>query len=262
MKISILGSGSKGNCTYIESGDDKILIDAGFSGKEIERRLGSINRSAAQLRAILITHEHNDHIAGAGVLSRRYGLPVYLNELTYQASAKKLGKINELEHFVTGESFCIGDLSIHPFSISHDTADPVGFVLKNEKGSIGYCTDTGRLTRLIAHHLAHCSALVLECNHDPHMLRTGPYPFPLQQRISSSTGHLCNEDALEFALDLTARNLRCLFLAHLSETNNDVHLVTRESRRRLSNSSSSLELHVAHQDIPTPLVDLEDYFQG
>jgi phosphoribosyl 1,2-cyclic phosphodiesterase len=260
MKISILGSGSKGNCTYIESDGKSILIDAGFSGKEIEKRLARINRSADCLKAILITHEHNDHIAGAGVLSRRYKLPVYLNERTYLAAAKKLGKLNGVEYFVTGESFCLGDFSIHPFSISHDTADPVGFVLKTEKGSMGYCTDTGRLTRLIAHRLASCSALVLECNHDPHMLRTGPYPFPLQQRISSSTGHLCNEDALQFAFDLANEKLRCLFLAHLSETNNDANLVKKMSQQKLINTSCTLDLHVAHQENPTPLVDLELYF--
>ncbi len=257
MKISVLGSGSKGNSTFIESNGNKILIDAGFSGKEIERRLSVINRSAESLHAILITHEHSDHISGAGVLSRRYNIPIYINQGTYEAATKKLGKVTLLRSFVTGESFIVGDFSVHPFSVSHDTADPVGFVLKNGKGSVGYCTDTGRLTRLISHHLGACSALVLESNHDPHMLRTGPYPFPLQQRISSSTGHLSNEEAVQFASELAVKKLQCLILAHLSETNNDRELVVREARRELKKINKNLDLHFAEQDNPTPLINLK-----
>ncbi len=256
MKVCVLGSGSKGNCTLVESGENRVLIDAGFSGKEIEKRLALVGRRAESLKAILVTHEHNDHVAGAGVLSRRYQIPVYINHDTFEAALKKLGKVKRVRSFTTGEAFGVGDLTVHPFAVSHDTADPVGFVLGNGGCSVGYCTDTGRLTRLMSHHLSRCSALVLESNHDPHLLRTGPYPLPLQQRISSSTGHLSNKEAMDFAAELAENNLQQLIFAHLSETNNDLELVMKQAQEKLQ-KHRNLEVHFARQHVPTPLISVE-----
>ncbi|MCI5132018.1 MAG: MBL fold metallo-hydrolase, partial [Candidatus Electrothrix sp. EH2] len=148
MKFSVLGSGSKGNCTLIESGSTCILIDAGFSGKEINRRLALINRSSDDLDAILITHEHGDHISGVGVMSRRCNLPVYANAATHEAAEKRVKTLHQRCEFATGTGFTLNNLYIHPFRISHDTADPVGFLVSDGECAVAYCTDTGKITTL------------------------------------------------------------------------------------------------------------------
>jgi phosphoribosyl 1,2-cyclic phosphodiesterase len=234
MRFCVLGSGSRGNCTYVEAGDTAILIDAGFSGREIERRLAVIGVDAASLTGLLLTHEHSDHLKGAGVLSRRYRLPVFANSATFQAAGRDLNKLFAWQEFETGTVFHFRDLAIHPFSISHDAADPVGFLVANQHFSLGYCTDTGTVSRLMAHRLAGCQALVLESNHDPEMLRTGPYPAALQQRVRSKTGHLANETAADFLHGLLHDRLEHVVLAHISETNNRPHLVRQSVEQVLS----------------------------
>ncbi|MCI5160369.1 MAG: MBL fold metallo-hydrolase, partial [Candidatus Electrothrix sp. AUS1_2] len=169
MKFCVLGSGSKGNCTLIESGSTGILIDAGFSGKEISRRLALIDRSPRDLSAILITHEHGDHINGVGVMSRRCNLPVYANPATHRAAESRIKKLHHCCEFATGTGLEVNDLHIHPFRISHDTADPVGFLVSDGKHSVAYCTDTGRITTLIRQRLRRCNALILEANYDSEM---------------------------------------------------------------------------------------------
>lgn len=255
MKFSVLGSGSKGNCTLVESGRTRILIDNGFSGKEVLRRLQAIGIEAESLSALLVTHEHADHVKGVGVLARKLQLPVYANEATYRAAELHLGRLPGRYEFATGEPFAIEELHIHPFAVSHDSADPVGFVLESGKQRLGYCTDTGIITRLIQHHLRTCQALILEANHDVEMLRQGPYPLPLQQRVLSRQGHLANIDSLEFAGHLADGSLRCLVLAHLSEVNNCPELVVAEARRLLS-GRNELKLMLAEQGRPCPLTDL------
>lgn len=256
MKVCVLGSGSKGNCTYIEFGSTRILIDAGFSGKEIERRLAAINRSAEGLTAIFVTHEHNDHIAGVGVLSRRYGLPVFINNGTYQAAHRKLGKLTMLESFTTGEVVTVDELQVHPFSIVHDAADPVGFVIRTDKFCVGYCTDTGQITKLINYHLQSCSLLILEANHDPQMLKNGPYPIALKQRIQSKKGHLSNNEAVMFASRLAQGGLQNLVLAHISETNNHYDLVLSEAKKAFV-GCRNMEMHLAFQNQPSPLISVK-----
>jgi phosphoribosyl 1,2-cyclic phosphodiesterase len=258
MKFCVLGSGSRGNCTFIEEGKTRILIDAGFSGKEIARRLASINRSPEQLSALLVTHEHNDHIAGVGVLSRRFKLPVYANPGTHRAAQTKLGKLFALREFSTGGRFVLDDLEIHPFAVSHDTADPVGFIVKGGGHSVGYCTDTGRVTKLMEHLLGHCHGLILEANHDPQMLQDGPYPLPLKQRVRSGRGHLANGDAASFIRGLPGGSLRALVLAHLSETNNHPDLV-RRMMEDLFSCDPRPELILATQGNAGPLIDLSSF---
>ncbi|HIJ77714.1 MAG: MBL fold metallo-hydrolase [Desulfobulbaceae bacterium] len=224
MRFCVLGSGSKGNSTFVEAGQTRVLIDAGFSGKEIERRLAAIKVEAASLTAILITHEHSDHTRGAAILSRRFKLPILVNALTRAASGETLGKPHALQEFVTGASFTCGELAIHPFRLSHDAADPVGFVVSCGLTSMGYCTDTGVVSRLMHHRLATCNGLVLESNHDPEMLRNGPYPLYLQQRVRSKEGHLANEEAAQFLGEIMHQGLEHVVLSHLSETNNKPEL--------------------------------------
>ncbi len=254
----MLGSGSQGNCTLIESRETTLLIDAGFSGKEVARRLALIGRKVEDLDLLLVTHEHNDHIAGVGVLSRRCGLPVYANAATHRACEHRVKKIRRCE-FTTGERFTVRDLQIHPFSISHDTADPVGFVISDGDISVGYCTDTGIISRLIGYRLQQCQGLVLEANHDPEMLASGPYPYPLKQRVRSRQGHLANGDCAAFLRGVCGTSdLRHVVLAHLSKTNNTPALVMETMERQLGGMGKTFALHLADQDAPTELITLAD----
>ncbi len=259
MKFCVLGSGSRGNSTLVESATTSLLIDAGFSGREISRRLAGIGRRVEGLDAILVSHEHGDHIRGVGVLARRHGLPLHINQATLAAARRQLGRISVCREFVTGEPFVVGDLRVHPFSVSHDSADPVGFIISDGRFRVGYCTDIGRVTRLIVHHLRSCQGLVLEANHDPRLLMEGPYPVALKQRVRSSQGHLANGDAAGLAAELAAGELRSLVLAHVSETNNRPGLVLQAVRDSLGSLANGLSITVAGQDAPAPLVDLAAY---
>lgn len=255
MKFSVLGSGSKGNSVYIEKGSTAILIDAGFSGKEIVSRLKGVDRDLSRLKGICVTHEHNDHIRGVGVLSRRLGIPVHANAGTFSSGEQRLGRLAMHEEFGTGDVFEIGDLMIRSFQLSHDTADPVGFVIGDGSNSIGYCTDTGKVSHLMARRLLGCNALILEFNHNLDMLKNGPYPLPLQQRVRSSQGHLCNEDAAEFLNQLKTEALQLVVLAHLSDTNNTPKIAMQAAMNRLE-SHQDLQIVVASQGAPTALFEL------
>lgn len=255
MRFSVLGSGSRGNAVFIEGGKTAILIDAGFSGKEIAARLHAIGRDLADVRAVCLTHEHDDHISGVGVLSRRCRIPVFANPGTFAGGEKKLGKLFAAQEFETGESVEIGDLVVRSFRISHDTVDPVGFVVSDGRRSVGYCTDTGKVSHLIATRLMACNGLILEFNHNLEMLKNGPYPLPLQQRVRSSRGHLCNEDAAAFLADLIDRQLEIAVLAHLSETNNTPLLARAAAEQSVQNWGETA-LVIASQNHPTPLVEL------
>ncbi|MCK9176003.1 MAG: MBL fold metallo-hydrolase [Desulforhopalus sp.] len=253
MNFSVLGSGSKGNCVYVESGETAVFIDAGFSGRQILLRLGAVGRDASLVRAICLTHEHSDHINGAGIISRKLEIPVYGNKGTLKNGRKKMGRLFRTVPFETGEHLEIGALSIHSFAISHDTADPVGFVVSDGKSSLGYLTDTGKTTCLMDTRLAACNGLILEFNHDLEMLKNGPYPLPLQQRVRSSRGHLCNEDAAEFLAGVQSCVLRHVVLAHLSEKNNLPRLAQQAAGAVLN---AGVELHTASQSEPLAMITL------
>lgn len=255
MRFSVLGSGSKGNSVYIEEGSTAILIDNGFSGKELEQRLSSIGRSLDNLTAICVTHEHNDHIRGVGVVSRRCKVPVYANGGTFASAEKKIGAPFRFVEFGTGDDLAIQDLEVRSFRVSHDSADPVGFVISNGREYLGYCTDTGAVSKLMELRLAHCHGLILEFNHNLEMLKNGPYPLVLQQRVRSSQGHLANEDAGQFLKRLLHRNLKTTVLAHLSETNNTPELALRAAVDSVGPEPCG-ELMVAEQQRPTRLISL------
>lgn len=255
MRFSVLGSGSRGNCVYIESGGTAILIDGGFSGKEIAARLKGIDREAADLDAICLTHDHNDHIAGVGVLSRRCSLPVHANPGTFAGGEATLKKLWKRQEFDTGDEFAVDGLSIRSFRISHDTADPVGYVIKSDRATIGYCTDTGRTSHLMRQRLAACDAIILEFNHNLQLLKNGPYPPVLQQRVRSSQGHLANEDAAAFLQTLLHDHLQVVVLAHLSETNNTPQLAMAAAGGILA-AEQRPHLLLASQGRATTLIDL------
>lgn len=255
MRAAVLGSGSKGNCLYVENDGVAILIDAGFTGKEITRRLALIDRRPEQVAAIILTHEHSDHIVGAGVLSRRLSIPVYANRGTALAAEAKMGRLHAWHEFASGDHFEIAGLSLHSFAISHDASDPLGFVISDGGHQLASCTDTGYATNLIRTRLAGCQALVLEFNHDPDMLKNGPYPLELQQRIRSRRGHLANAQAGELLAELAHGGLRQVVAAHLSETNNAPELALTAARRALGDAWDGCLL-AARQDQPTPLLEV------
>ena len=221
MKFSILSSGSRGNSCYLETGNARILVDAGLSGIEIERRLGAVGVMAQSLDAIVVTHEHSDHIKGVGVMARRFKLPIYVNSQTLKSGEKALGKLPAVVPIQTGETLKIKNLSVETFTKCHDAADPMGLVLSSNGVRIGLVTDMGRSTRLAEDRLKACTALILEFNYDPTMLSEGPYPLFLKQRINSREGHLSNEQAGELLETVSHGDLKWVVLAHLSETNND-----------------------------------------
>lgn len=260
MNYCVLGSGSKGNATYVEAGESSVLIDAGFSGKEIERRLAAIDRDMSNVGALLLTHEHSDHLKGAAVLARRYKIPLYATQAAFTAGRPFLGEIPCYKEFITGTSFNFAGISIHPFRISHDCADPVGFVLEHRSVSLGYCTDTGMVSRLMSHRLAGCHGLIFESNHDQDMLKNGPYPFRLKQRVSSNKGHLTNREAASFVSSLLHPDLKHITLAHLSQTNNDPFLAYDVFGEAIEQKRPSAVpcpgISLAYQDSPGELLNL------
>lgn len=219
MRVCLLASGSKGNSLFVEAGETKILIDAGLSAREIVARLASIEVAVSEIHGIIVSHEHNDHIRGAGTLARKFDIPVLLS---YPASRETAGHFRSarLIEFESGCSFEFRDLLIDPFPITHDTVDPVGIVVESRDGRIGVATDLGLATRLVREKLKGCRALVLESNHDEEMLANGPYPWHLKQRIKSRHGHLSNREAADLLADVLGPGLESVFLAHLSEVNN------------------------------------------
>lgn len=219
MRICSLASGSKGNCLYLESGDTRFLVDAGLSLKEITARLAAAQLAPESIHALLITHEHIDHIRSAGSFARRYRVPVLISYATRQAAERYLAKA-ELVEFETGYSFTFRDVMVDPFPISHDCCDPVGFTVESREGKAATATDLGMVSRLVREKLRGVRALNLESNHDPEMLQNGPYPWVLKQRIKSRHGHLSNQESLELLHDLAHDRLEALVMAHLSEVNN------------------------------------------
>ena len=223
MRFASLGSGSSGNATLVEEGSTCLLVDCGFSGRQIGERLARLGKQPEQLTAILITHEHADHTAGLAAVARRYGLPVWMSHGTrFQHGGAGLPR---LHHFCCHEPFAIDDICIEPFPVPHDAREPCQFVFGNGQHRLGMLTDCGAITAYIREKLSGCDALLLECNHDSDMLRNGPYPSFLKQRVAGCFGHLSNGQAagLLRAVDVSA--LRHIVAMHLSGQNNTIPLV-------------------------------------
>jgi phosphoribosyl 1,2-cyclic phosphodiesterase len=220
VRVCLLASGSKGNSIFVEAGDSRLLIDAGLSASELLRRLASIGIDGAEIDAIIISHEHTDHIRGAGALSRKLKKPILISSETRKASYSPIGKAEIIE-FESGSPFTFRGVEIDPFPITHDAGDPVGFTVTCAEGKFGIATDLGIATRLVKDKLKGCRALVIESNHDEAMLVNGPYPWHLKQRIKSRHGHLSNNDSAELLDEVIHPYLHAVCLAHLSEVNND-----------------------------------------
>ncbi len=255
FRICPLASGSKGNSLFVSRRETALLVDAGLSGVETERRLNLLGIDPASLTAIVITHEHADHVKGAGILSRRYHLPVYITRGTH-AACQGMGRIDHLRFFECGTPFSIDGIQISPFSISHDAEDPVGLTLEDRTHKIGIATDLGVVTHLVREHLKNSSLLYLESNHDAEMLINGPYPWHLKQRIKGRTGHLSNDDAGRLVSELQSRQLRHVILAHLSEENNCPQKAIQAVSQALN--GSGVGLHVAMPHEPGRMITLQD----
>lgn len=233
MRVCILASGSSGNSIYVESGGTRLLVDAGLTGRETLRRLAEAGADPEGLSAILITHEHVDHVRGAGVLARRYDLPLWGTASTLSQMSSQLKGRERLEPFANGKAFDVGDLLVHPFSVSHDAADPSQFLVSNGQASVGIATDLGFVSRLAQQRLQGADLVVLESNHDERMLLEGPYSWPLKQRIKSRRGHLSNRDAAQTLGFLAERGLTRAVLAHLSQDNNTPQVALQTSEAQL-----------------------------
>ena len=208
MRFSVLASGSSGNACYIESNQSRILIDAGLSCRELKRRLELVGVETDYFDAIIITHEHSDHIKGAGPISRRFKSPIFINALTFIIE--------------TGKKMIINDIVLETFSKCHDAADPIGIIISSNGSRLGLITDLGASTELIEEYLRKCRAIIIEFNHDDEMLKEGPYPPFLKKRIMSENGHLSNRKAAELLGEVSHKDLESVVLAHLSKINNPI----------------------------------------
>ena len=257
MRFSILASGSGGNAFYVETDCARILIDAGLSCREIERRLEKVGVEAKGLDALVITHEHIDHIRGAGPLARRFGVPIYINRKTYEKGVKFLGDIASTMIVQTGQAIEIHDLTIKTFTKCHDAVDPFGIVLSCNGVSIGLATDLGRSTGLVEDSLKGCNALVMEFNYDPIMLRQGPYPLDVKRRIEGQDGHLSNQQAGNLLRAVSHEKLKILVLAHLSKTNNHPGKAYKAAADILEHCGlRGIKILTGDQDEPGPLIEL------
>jgi phosphoribosyl 1,2-cyclic phosphodiesterase len=253
VHFTILGSGSGGNCAYLETPNTRLLIDAGLSGRQIRLRLASLARSPETLHGILITHEHSDHIAGLAGLAARLELPVYCNRLTKEAIEAQLQIQINARIFDTGASFEAGDITVDTFSVPHDANDPVGFLLHTPSGNIGVVTDLGHPTKLVVERIRAANVLLLEANHDVKMLRDDPRrPWSLKQRILSRHGHLSNDGAADLIEQVVSAGLARLYLGHLSRDCNRPELAHRVISERLRQiGATHVQVEAAFQDIPS-----------
>jgi phosphoribosyl 1,2-cyclic phosphodiesterase len=235
LRVCVLASGSKGNCTYVGSRNTSILIDAGLSGRETALRLAAVDRTLADISAVCVSHEHGDHTSGLKTLNSRHGIPLYANTGTIEG-VRRNARLQDLKWqvFTTGSGFTIGDLTIAPFSVPHDAYDPVGFTIHCEGVTAGVVTDMGVPTSLIRQHLKTCRVVVVEANHDEQMLQEAQRPWSLKQRIRGRQGHLSNESAADMLAEIAGPDLHHVFLAHISDDCNRHDLAVGTARRRLA----------------------------
>ena len=265
VSVSVLASGSRGNAAVVESAKARILVDAGISCRETFKRLKTTGVDPRTISAILITHEHSDHVHGLATLARKLKVPVFMTGATHQAWARslrdeagELPKLEKLEVFSAGRSFQVEDITITPFTIPHDAADPVGFTFRAEGTKIGIATDLGYMPASVCDHLLNCDVLVIESNHDLEMLRVGPYPWSVKQRVMSRVGHLSNDSLAEFFAKNYDGGASYIVLAHLSEQNNHPEIALRAAENALGLRRTLLRNRVmlASQDAPTDAIRL------
>jgi phosphoribosyl 1,2-cyclic phosphodiesterase len=256
MFVASLGSGSAGNCTYFESDGTRILVDAGFGTRETDRRLQAIGRRLADVQAIVITHEHYDHVRGAERIAAKHGIPLHFTAGTLRAAGIDSRTIPTVV-FENNTAFRVGDLLIHAQRTSHDAVDPACYVIEAGDGTrVGIASDLGVVDRAVLDHLKNCDALLFEANHDLDMLRTGSYPWPLKRRIMSRLGHLSNDDSMAALLTLIGDATTTLCLIHLSQRNNHESIVRSMAMATLETIGAPIDLRVARQSEPVGMLSV------
>jgi phosphoribosyl 1,2-cyclic phosphodiesterase len=250
VSISILGSGSSGNCALVSSSRTRIMVDAGFSRRETLRRLKQAGTTSEAIQGIIISHEHSDHVNGLRLLARTLAVPVYINRGTHSVLGPLADQLERVEFFRSGEPFMIGDIEVTPFTIPHDAADPVAFTFLAEGVKLAIVTDLGYVPENVKHHIRGAACLVMESNHDLDMLKVGPYPWAIKQRVMSRVGHLSNDTLADFLANDFDGVAAHLVLAHLSQYNNIPAVARLTAEHALGARSLSPALQVAQQHAP------------
>lgn len=243
IRFTILSSGSTGNATLIECGEWRVLLDAGLSAKRVEQLMLERGVSPADLKGILVTHEHSDHVKGLGAIARKYKLPVYANMKTWNELDRAVGDLADDQRiaFQTGEELTFGGLTVESFPISHDAAEPVAYNFKAGKAKLSIATDIGYMSPIVREKVRDADVLVLEANHDIQMLRVGKYPWNVKRRILSDVGHLSNDAAGEALCELVSERTKRVYLAHLSRDHNQLDLAKLTVNSILCESGISTE---------------------
>jgi phosphoribosyl 1,2-cyclic phosphodiesterase len=263
VSLTVLASGSKGNSSIVASGCTRILVDAGISARETFKRLKAVGDDPGSLSAMLISHEHSDHICGLATLAKKLDIPVYMTDATHDACRRLLRlqrgsawKHAKIEIFSSGAKFEIGDISVTPFTIPHDATDPVAFAFRAEGVKLAIVTDLGYMPASVRHHIGNCDLLMLESNHDVEMLRVGPYPWAVKQRVMSRVGHLSNEALAQFFAGDYDGSAAFVILAHLSEQNNHPEIAREAAERALGCRRTLLHNRVMLASQSSPLQPL------
>lgn len=260
MKVSILGSGSGGNSTFIEVDGVKFLIDAGFSGKKIECRLKEINERPEEIKGILITHEHTDHIQGAGILSRKYNIPIYITQESYSVCMEKLGKIDDSNlNFIDNDIFILSErVKVLPVDVMHDAKRTVGFRIEGilSRKTLGISTDIGYVDNRVRELFKNVNIMIIESNYDYRMLMECSYPWELKDRVKSRNGHLSNNDAAKFVCESYNNDLKKVYLAHVSRDSNNFEVVSRTIHQELGRFNINIPVEIARQDEVTELYEI------
>jgi phosphoribosyl 1,2-cyclic phosphodiesterase len=243
-----LASGSKGNSMYLGTKDTKVLIDAGISVKQLAARLQEIQVDIEDIDAVLVTHEHTDHVKGLSALCSKYGIPVFANSETAKAILPYCTQVPKFKIFSTGETFEFGDIEIHPFSIQHDAMDPVAFTFQIGPLKVGLCTDLGFASTLVVHQLQDCDYLCIEANHQPSMVHASSRPMVYKQRVLSRQGHLSNEASAELISSVFHEKLKHVYLAHLSSECNAPDLALKIVEETLNKNQQRTSLSIAYQE--------------
>ncbi|MBP1971300.1 phosphoribosyl 1,2-cyclic phosphodiesterase [Virgibacillus natechei] len=258
IRFSVLASGSTGNAFYIESKKERILVDAGLSGKKIDQLFNGIQVDPSNLTGILVTHEHTDHIKGLGIIARKYNLPIYANEKTWKAMEGSIGKLSldQKFHFGMGETKTFSDMDIESFGVSHDAAEPMFFTFRHDGKKVALVTDVGYVSEHIKKTVEGANAYIFEANHDVGMLRMGRYPWNVKRRILGDSGHVSNEDAGYALADIIGNETKRIYLAHLSQDNNMKDLARMSVDSLLQERGIKIDLCDTDPNAPTALYDV------
>lgn len=258
LRFSVLASGSTGNAFYIESDKGRLLVDAGLSGKQLDRLFSEIHVDPRTLSGILVTHEHSDHIKGLGIIARKYNLPIYANEKTWKAMEKSIGKLatDQKFHFGMGEVRTFGNIDVESYGVSHDAAEPMFYTFHSNNKKVALTTDLGYVSERIKKTIAEADAYIFEANHDVSMLRMSHYPWSIKRRILSDSGHVSNEDCGLALSEVIGNKTKRIYLAHLSQDNNMKELARMSVDNILQERGIHLEIFDTDPIKPTDLYEV------